>query len=100
MQLQQPATYLIATQTSTYLVDTGAMRAFREPRPQSGAPGLVQRRLFTDGSPLVLTSVPEVVVGQPMRLLVTVAEEFLDRPAAEGGTPMVTTAVTEVSRLR
>lgn len=99
VQLEQPARYLIATQTSTYLVDTGAMRAYREPRPQPGAPELVQRRLFTNGSPLVLTRVPDVEVGQPMRPLLTVPEEFLDRPAPQAGTPMVTTAVTRVSRL-
>lgn len=99
MQLERPAIYRIVTQTSTYLFDTGAMRAYREPRPQPGAPGLVQRRLSTDGSPLVLTTVPDVDVGQPMRLLLTVPEEFLDRPAPQAGTPIVTTAVTRVSRL-
>ena len=105
MQLEQPARYLVLTQTSTYLIDTGAMSAQRTPggaagqQPQVSGPGPVHRRLFTDGSPLVLMSVPQVEVGQPMRLLIEVAEEFLDRPDDGQGTPMVTTTVVEVSRL-
>ena len=105
MQLEQPAWYLVLTQTSTYVIDTGALCAHRSPRGAaspplpSGGPGLVHRRLFTDGFPLVLVSVPEVEVGHPMRLMVEVADEFLDRPREVAGTPMVTTPVVEVSRL-
>ena len=105
MRLEQPARYLVLTQTSTYVIDTGAMRAHRTPggaasqqQPASGQ-GPVHRRLFTDGSPLVLISLPEIEVGQPMRLRIKVADQFLDRPDDGSGTPMVTTPVLEVSRM-
>jgi hypothetical protein len=104
MRLDQTARYLIRTETSTYVIDTGAMRACRRPGgagvvPGQGALAPVHKKLFTDGAPLMLAELPEVNVGHPMELRIVVPNKFLDHQDEGPGTPLVTTTVMEVTRL-
>lgn len=92
MDITAPGRYEVRTESSTYCIDADQMRAFRSRSATS-------KRLFTDGRPLVLAELPHVVIGEPMRLSVVVADDLLDQAHRGKPAPMVTAPVVAVARV-
>jgi hypothetical protein len=83
----------VVTQSAIYLLDLDAATATRLPSAAATA-GWNVAMLRRDGEPLTLLEAPSVVVGERLRLLLTVRED--------GRSPTVreTTPVRAVDRLR
>jgi hypothetical protein len=104
VQLEPDSLYEVLTMTSRYVIDTGEMLAVREPRvPTYAAPPphrhLVHKSLFTDAGTIALAALPDVHVGEPMRMSVYVDDNLLSRAEAGHPTAMVTTPVTDIEAL-
>jgi hypothetical protein len=103
MRLRPAALYEVVTLTSRYIVDTTDMVAVREartpPDERAARDRVVHKNLFVDHGLLQLAALPDVSIGEPMRLSIWVEDNFLT-PAERGQpTTMVTTAVTDVTLL-